>query len=535
MDICEADLETFISPVAAPTFISASDPPPQIKSKKFKPLKWLDRHRRILFLGLGIIYLLGFNGQWQIEPDSALYLELARNIARGQGYTYHQLPHNLVYPGLPYVLSFFFRLFPNHFIVACDIFMLLTAWLALALTYRLFLLACNRPTAVAVTILTGIAHEFFRYGFEIMADMPFLVGIMGVLAGYEAIFRTRCGPRWWDWLIFGFGSIIAIITKPMMLVLMPICIIGAIMEARRQKAIGRAFAACSIIIILVAAFFTIEPRHPFAPAGSSYEQVAARELMGADSQFPWQIERNLADLLGKSATRCILGIDLFRAVFDGIFSMIIIIGGIALWRFRPVWGIWIAVTIAKMAILFSHDRYFIPILPLMMFGWWQIMRWVALRAGRQWGKTVFWVLVGITFSTNFVRSSLVVVRQHEQPFVENYRGGTYSSVVRLADQIPAFTGSDDVILAPTDTSRIFTFLSDRTVLEPASQMVDLKNRRLFVIRNSDGADPKFDEWLSRLEIQTLHQPLITVANPPVKGGSLALYPVAFKSRLANAK
>ena len=62
-------------------------------------LAWIDQHRRQLFLCLAALYLLGFNGQWQIEPDSALYLTLARNLARGLGYTYHGAPQNLAFPG----------------------------------------------------------------------------------------------------------------------------------------------------------------------------------------------------------------------------------------------------------------------------------------------------------------------------------------------------------------------------------------------------------------------------------------------------
>jgi len=51
-----------------------------------------DRHRRKLFLSLIVIYLLGINAQWRIEPDSALYLTVGRNLAEGHGYTFSAPP-----------------------------------------------------------------------------------------------------------------------------------------------------------------------------------------------------------------------------------------------------------------------------------------------------------------------------------------------------------------------------------------------------------------------------------------------------------
>ena len=41
-------------------------------------LAWVDGHRRMLFAGLAVFYLLSFNGQWRMEPDSALYLTLGQ-------------------------------------------------------------------------------------------------------------------------------------------------------------------------------------------------------------------------------------------------------------------------------------------------------------------------------------------------------------------------------------------------------------------------------------------------------------------------
>src|SRR5690606_22702485 len=83
-------------------------------------LAWYDRYRWIYFALMIAIYLMAFSGQWRPEPDAALYLEIGRNIAEGEGYTYHGQAHALAYPGLPWLWAGIFALFgaeslwPHH-------------------------------------------------------------------------------------------------------------------------------------------------------------------------------------------------------------------------------------------------------------------------------------------------------------------------------------------------------------------------------------------------------------------------------------
>src|SRR5579862_4048465 len=68
------------------------------------------RHRYKLFSILLVIYLLGFNGQWRIEADSALYLGIARNLARDHGYVFRSHANHLAFPGPPLLFALSFRL-----------------------------------------------------------------------------------------------------------------------------------------------------------------------------------------------------------------------------------------------------------------------------------------------------------------------------------------------------------------------------------------------------------------------------------------
>src|SRR5215207_9221390 len=73
-------------------------------------LAWADRHRWWLFGAAALLYLAGFNGQWRVSPDSALYASLGRNLAEGRGYTYQGERHTWVEPGFPWLISEGFRL-----------------------------------------------------------------------------------------------------------------------------------------------------------------------------------------------------------------------------------------------------------------------------------------------------------------------------------------------------------------------------------------------------------------------------------------
>jgi hypothetical protein len=68
-----------------------------------------------------------------------------------------------------------------------------------------------------MTVALALSRTFYRYCFELLSDVPFLVGVMAFLVGYEAIFFRRydrdvrdgtpdpaAKPSAWDWaLLFG--------------------------------------------------------------------------------------------------------------------------------------------------------------------------------------------------------------------------------------------------------------------------------------------------------------------------------------------
>jgi hypothetical protein len=186
-----------------------------------------DQYRWWIFAGIAALYLLGFNGQWQIEPDSALYLCIARNLAEGRGYLYHGQVAHLAYPGLPWLEAGTFRLFGVGALWPMHVLMVLFALAAIALTYRLFHLHAGRSVAVVVTSMVAVGQCFYQYAFQLRNDMPFLAGVMGVLAGYEGLLhgagRSR---RWLDWTLLAGGLGLAVVMRPTMIPLVAVLILA---------------------------------------------------------------------------------------------------------------------------------------------------------------------------------------------------------------------------------------------------------------------------------------------------------------------
>jgi hypothetical protein len=479
----------------------------------------VDRWRRPIFALIVVTYLAGFNGLWQIEPDSGLYLTLGRNLATGLGYTYRGAPHALAYPGFPLALAGLCRLFPAHLILAADGLILLCALASLALTYRLIDLAYDRATAIVVTGGVAVAHEFYRYSYEILTDMPFLMGVMAVLAGHEAIFHRRHGkPRWWDWALLAGGLAVVITTRPTMIGLLAAWMTAMLCTTLRQRKWGAALAGTLLGLIAISLFLFFDPRRiaGAGPAGD-YERGAFSVLThGFWRWMSVEGAANVKDLFGLTAARAMFGMPLGTWWLNAIFGAVVLAGGVALLGERLLWGLWVILTLVMLVVLMSHDRYFVQILPLMVLGWWRILRRVNLRLPARAGNYLFGLLLLLGVGPNAVLVADVILHQHEKPFLAYYKEGRFPAYVEMAQALPKYTSPHDTVLCPMKFSRAMTFLSDRWVYE-MNEPIPAEPNHLFVIL--DPADADYRRWLEQQGIVMVGQPLASKSRvggkPPI--------------------
>ncbi|MBA3272969.1 MAG: hypothetical protein H0T11_03735, partial [Chthoniobacterales bacterium] len=177
------DLRSIAAP--APASVAAEiDPLPSNRVTRF-----LDHARWYLISMVAVFFVLCFNGQWKIGRDSALYRGLAHNVAIGKGYVWGDLAGGLIYPGYPLLLAGIEKFFGRGDLAPLVV-MNLMAPVILLLSYKLIRLHYPRWLAVCVTVLVGANGRFVALHNDLMTDIPFMVGLLMALYGWE---RLRIG------------------------------------------------------------------------------------------------------------------------------------------------------------------------------------------------------------------------------------------------------------------------------------------------------------------------------------------------------
>ncbi|HEX4124393.1 MAG TPA: hypothetical protein VHY37_06675 [Tepidisphaeraceae bacterium] len=438
-------------------------------------LQFVDTHRWLLFASLVPLLIFGFNGQWRLEPDSALYIAIGRNLAAGRGYTYHAMPQTLAFPGLPLLLAGLFTIFHTESLVPALVLMPMVGIGVLALTYRLFLLHGDRPTAVMVTFGLGLTRLFYRYCFEILTDLPFLLGVMAFLVGYEAIFAPKrpdaaARGRWYDWLLLIGGLGVAVVMRPTMWALL-LAVIGAVAwNIIHGKVRGKDIGICTGIVAAAGVIFYIfDPReHGMSNLMGGYEENFFHEKLTHLGALTWHLLYNIANVFSYSASQTMFGTPLAPKLWGPDELVGIVLVGLSIWLFRrrALWGMWVVLSYAMMLVVIRPlDRYFLAVLPLLIYAWWNFLVWLNGRFTPKVGNALFLGLFLLGGATNIGRIGAFVVEQHRTPFLSYYHEGEFDSIYKVCDLLNRRTQPGDWVMSAPRLGRILTVLSGRYAVD----------------------------------------------------------------------
>jgi hypothetical protein len=199
-------------------------------------------------------------------------------------------------------------------------------------------------------------------------------------------------------------------------------------------------------------------------------------------------------------------------------SLIALTMGLLVFRNRALWGLIIVLTLAVMAVSVVQDRYFLPLLPMMIYGWWQTIRWVNLRLPGRWGNAAFALLFMVGSFINGAKIGEMFIEQRHRNPLTAYKGGKFASIHKVADMLDRHVPADAFIVAPKKTERILTFLARRKVLERGQvNWVDPDKVKVFVLLQSD-----FDPTVP---LQERLGPAIEHVQGPYDRQAWVLYPV----------
>jgi hypothetical protein len=222
-----------------------------------------------------------------------------------------------------------------------------------------------------------------------------------------------------------------------------------------------------------AVFWMVDPRRGGRSSMGEYEDA----LFDITAAHLGSVAHNLLPNIGKlfeaTLSQALFGARLGPGLSSIAGAAIIIVCATMLLD-RPLWFLWVAMTFVMLLIAIEPlDRYFLEVLPLMIFAWWRGIRWLNLRMARlspRWADWTFAFLFMLGGATNLMRIGEFVVEQRRPHFLNSYKEGRYASVDQVAKLIHARVEEHAWAMTTAKFARTLTFLSHRDVLGPREAM-----------------------------------------------------------------
>jgi hypothetical protein len=263
-------------------------------------------------------------------------------------------------------------------------------------------------------------------------------------------------------------------------------------------------------------FVLFDPRRSAGHGlAGGYEEYAINQLSQVRG-LRIIVAANIRALLDPLLAKTAFGMRLWPKWTNPVFGIAVAAAATALIAKRLLWGLWVILTLVTVILFVSDDRYLLPILPLMVLGWWNLVRAIDLRMPGRLGHAVVVFLLTVGIALNVIQVIGMIYHHRARPFLADYRDGKYEAFARIAPDVARETGPGDAVLCPEKSARMIAFLADRICFEefepyPAAM-------HLFVI--VDPADGQYLRWMRAENIQLEGQPLATATR---RGGQPAIY------------
>lgn len=475
------------------------------------------RYRWLSLVVMVLIFIAAFNGQWRVGRDSATFRQIARNLVRSRQYVFlprGQTPRTarrvvkqeIVYPGMPLLLAGIERVFGEGDFAPQLVMYLLAAATIIAI-YLALRMSFEPWIAITATVLLALSRVFLAHANELLSDVPFLLGLMLSLLGYEKLRRAHNGKSWTIAVVIAVvGLLFAASMRPTFWVLalawIVACILGVILPESSPTGRRRSpyLVALGLLIALAALFILLDPRTGGRGImAGGYEQKVSERVHHL-GQFVADAIDHQSKTLEEHIPTAFFAFAVKQnsppvaKVLIVIYSLMVILAGIALFRTSRLWGLLVAGAYVSLSALGDNPRYYLMILPLLLAGWCVFCGKVAIWLGPNRPKSVagrsnvwhtlfdwapqaealpalsmLWGL-GIVLVPNFVRDLDLIREQrgfdarfHYRGFVEAYEDGKMAALVRAGEMIKRSAPRGSRILGPEPT--ILTYLSDHAVYD----------------------------------------------------------------------
>ncbi len=329
----------------------------------------------VLIVVVIVLYLAGMNDQWAALRDSALYLGLGQSLAAGHGMEFNGQQWWGIPPGFPAVVAvsdmvFGPRYWPlNLFERLCGLGMILFACLCLRQLAQGLPDSLRPGIVVAGAPAIAFSEQLYATSGHIMTDVPF--GLLVMVALYACLRGSR---GHWTWYLLGAGAMAA---ACLVRIVGPVIAIGFVLavvaEAVSRRSWRPLLAMFGIGVIggglFLAWFFLLRSHHDTATL--DYFEIPLKRF---DFLNPHRWKEFGLGLARAPAAMCSCIVDqkLDYMYFNVIPAAVALVGlGVAAWRRQFLVVFPLILYIAALAWVAPGavaERYFLPLMPLLVYG-----------------------------------------------------------------------------------------------------------------------------------------------------------------------
>lgn len=398
---------------------------------------WAERHRWWLIAFVIVLLLAGFNGQWRMSRDATLYATIGQQIAQGNGFTHPSGAEGRANPGLPYLLAWIFHAFGAQVMWPAVTAIMLCSVAIVLLTYRLFILHADRGTAAVITLLVGVCYTFQVHTMDVLTDVPFMLGAMLFLVGYEAV--VRGGGRWWlDWPTLGAGIAVMSVFRVVVVVFIAAALIALVWRMVRDPMRWRLLFVLLTILSVALLVRMGDPRNEGAMILAPKELEVLQKLgpdLNVTIRRMWS--ENVPGLFWDTTSKALLGNKFGIPQMDFAVGVTVFLSGVLLVRRRILWGALVFLFMAQWCFFLPDVRYFLPVLPLMAYAWWLVAVRLSEGMAAPWGGRLAIALLALWIGPNFARTCGVIGQQRCILFYEHYQDGRFDRLAAFGREVDA--------------------------------------------------------------------------------------------------
>lgn len=378
------------------------------------------------------LYVLGISSDWSIGFDSGLYLNLARSLVSGKGYTLAGVPNAHVPPGYPVMLAGLLALFGKNFLLLNAV-MCVIGLATLVLTYLLLRRLVHPDWAMAITLVVAACNHMFEQSTQELSDTPFmLLVVAGLLLYCRGLVGTSLSRRGWE-----VGSLLLVAACWFRVVGFPLvagAVLGLVISSWRA---GRSRAILNLALVGVGcagslAFFYMAY---LASQGSTSATYSNFLTPGVHASFvgQWLVGPLVRVYgLGVEMPRIFISQRLPAALGVVIFVIPILLGMASRLRRGEAVGplaTFLYVGAILMVVTKMRARYLVPVMPLLVVylleGAQFLLQQLSGRVRKLPVAACLAGLVAVFLCGNVIKDAANIYQKHWTSFARDQQGGSW--------------------------------------------------------------------------------------------------------------